>query len=100
MVKALEDEAASIRAAKKLHDSPEVKNDITFIAAHFGFLPEMITRLEERGQPLLASMKIVESVVQRLESVPGEKGLLIKENARESCHKILIWTLLEIFQKF
>ncbi|PSN39921.1 hypothetical protein C0J52_23342 [Blattella germanica] len=79
------DEAASIRAAKKLLDSPEVKNDITFIAAHFGFLPEMITRLEERGQPLLASMKIVESVVQRLESVPGEKGLLIKGK----CERVL-----------
>ncbi|PSN44791.1 hypothetical protein C0J52_05580 [Blattella germanica] len=85
VVNALEDEAASIRAAKKLLDSPEVKNDITFIAAHFGFLPEMITRLEERGQPLLASMKIVESVVQRLESVPGEKGLLIKGK----CERVL-----------
>ncbi|PSN54448.1 hypothetical protein C0J52_06675 [Blattella germanica] len=60
------------------------KNKISLLPTVFAS-SKMITRLEERGQPLLASMKIVESVVQRLESVPGEKGLLIKGK----CERVL-----------
>ena len=73
MVNALEDEASSIVAAKKLLKSSEVKNDLTFIVAEFGFLPQVLCQLQERGQPLTKSIKIVDDVVQRLETVPGKQ---------------------------
>ena len=73
VVNALEDEASSIIAAKKLLESSEVKNDLKFIAAEFGFLPQVLCQLQERGQPLTKSIKIVDDVVQRLETVPGKQ---------------------------
>ena len=63
MVNALEDEASSIVAAKKLLESSKVKNDLTFIAAKFGFLPEVHCQLQDRGQPLTQSVKIVDDAV-------------------------------------
>ena len=73
----MEDEASSIVAAKKLLKSSEVKNFLTFIAAEFYFLPQVICQLQERGQPLTKSVKIVDDPVQRLESVcQGKCGSL------------------------
>ncbi|KAJ4432665.1 hypothetical protein ANN_21288 [Periplaneta americana] len=72
----LHDEASLIVAAKKLLNSSEVKNDLTFITAEFGFLPQVICQLQERGQPLTKSVKIVDDTVQRMDSVPGKRGSL------------------------
>ena len=82
MVAALEDEAFLIVAAQKLLESSEVRNDLTFIVAEFGFLPQVICQLQERGEPLPKLVKIVDDAVQRLESVPGKWGLLVREKCK------------------
>ena len=92
VVNALEDEASSIVAAKKLLESSDVKNDLTCIAAEFGFLPQLFCQLQERGQPLTKSVKIVGDAVQRLKTVPGKRGSLVGE-------KCMILINLETFQK-
>ncbi|KAJ4451909.1 hypothetical protein ANN_03387 [Periplaneta americana] len=82
VVNALEDEASSIVAAKKLLNSSEMKNDLTFVAAEFGFLLQVICQLQERGQPLTKSVKIVDDAVQRMDSVPVIRGSLVKEQCK------------------
>ncbi|KAJ4436077.1 hypothetical protein ANN_18704, partial [Periplaneta americana] len=56
--------------ANKLLKSSEVKNDLDFIAPEFNFLTEVFIRLKERD------LEIVEDIVERLDSVQGEKELL------------------------
>ena len=68
VVNALEDEGLSIVAAKKLLESSEVKNDLIFFAAEFGFLTQVLCQVQARGQPQRKSVKIVDDEVQRLET--------------------------------
>ncbi|KAJ4440377.1 hypothetical protein ANN_08518, partial [Periplaneta americana] len=82
VVNALEDEASSIVAAKKLLNSSEVKNDLTFISAEFGFLPQVICQLQERGQTLTKSVTTVDDAMLRIDSVPAKRGSLVREKCK------------------
>ncbi|KAJ4444855.1 hypothetical protein ANN_06652 [Periplaneta americana] len=89
MVNAVEDEASSIVAAKKLLNSSEVKNDLTFITTEFGFLLQVICQLQERGKPSTKSVKIVDDAVQRMDNVPGKRGSLVREKYKSVFSKKL-----------
>ena len=81
-VTSLEDGASSIVATKKLLEYSEMRNDLTSIAAEFGFLPQVICQRLERGQPLTKSVEIVDDAVRRLENVPGKWGPIVREKCK------------------
>jgi hypothetical protein len=54
-----------------------LQNNLALITAYFGFLVETISKLEISKMALTESLEIVDNVINQLERVPGEIGVLI-----------------------
>lgn len=71
------DDAECIRKAQILFEKNEVRNDLAVILANYSFLPEFITRLEERNMPLVDAIELVIGTKQRLEESSSAVGKAI-----------------------
>jgi hypothetical protein len=71
------EDAAAIEATQALLQKNQVRNDLAFIASHLHNLSTTITKLEERNLPLTSALEIFQAEVERIESIPGQKGLRI-----------------------
>ncbi len=68
-----EDEAKSMKEAKGLVEKESVKSDLAFIKCHLSFLPEAITHLEESGLAITDSLAILDSIKEKINSIPATK---------------------------
>lgn len=70
------DSAASIKISQDLLSHSEIQGKLAYIRSNFGFLPRIITSLEQRGCPMSTQIELVKSVVSDLSRVKGEVGKL------------------------
>jgi hypothetical protein len=79
------DEALSIGIVQKVLETTSLRNDLAFFDAHFSKIPETITALEKRNRPLVETIKYFSEAIDRLCTIPGENGSLL----RNKCKKVL-----------
>ncbi|KAJ4425798.1 hypothetical protein ANN_27423 [Periplaneta americana] len=70
------DSAASITISQDLLSHSEIQGKLAYIKSNFGFLPRIITSLEQRGCPMSTQIELVKSIVSDLSCVKGEVGKL------------------------
>lgn len=73
-----EDEAESIRKAKRIIQNEDLRNDLTFIKCHFSCIPVAITKLEEKGALLFDAIHTFNSIRTNLLAIRGRKIFLAK----------------------
>ena len=73
------EEAAAVKRAQELLESPTLQADLTFVRTQVAFLPSAITQLEKKGISLVDSIKIFEDAREKIEGIPGPKGIDLKE---------------------
>jgi len=56
-----------------------LNRNLFYIKAHFGTLPESITKLETRGQVRSQSLKILEEIRILINRAPNEIGIAINK---------------------
>ena len=78
-------DAASIHIVSELMKESSVKNDLAYIAANFGWLPDRIRQLEEKNALLTEAMDTFSKMIQDLKRTPGSFG----ERVRKKCELIL-----------
>lgn len=67
-------DAASIVKCAHLIAKIEMRNDINFITANYGFIPNKIEQIEATTLSLNQSFTIIEEVFKNIENVPGPTG--------------------------
>lgn len=72
-----DDDAASIKTAKKYLKKSNLPCQLTFIKANFEFLPRAITFLEKRGTKLSDSLKIIEDTKNKISHLKCTKAIPI-----------------------
>lgn len=65
------EDSKCIREAQTVLSKVQLKNDLAYIHANFGFIVEFIKKLETRNLALVSSLSIMEMAVQRLENSAG-----------------------------
>ncbi|XP_018496987.1 uncharacterized protein LOC108864945 [Galendromus occidentalis] len=78
-------EAASIAATQQLLREDSVREQLAFIKANLGHLPQGIERLEEREVPLAESLEVFEGIIRVLDMIPNTAG----ERFRNKCKFVL-----------
>ena len=73
------EEALSIDLSQKCLNDERVRSELIFIHANYGFLIELIKKLETRNLILNDSIKLVNEAVEKVTQVPSQKGEAIKE---------------------
>ncbi|XP_022181214.1 uncharacterized protein LOC111041295 [Myzus persicae] len=68
----------SIKNSKKYLSDQNIESQLVFIKSNFGFLPDLITRLENQEIPLIDSISIVEEAKEKLIKINGVMGNIIK----------------------
>ena len=56
-----------------------VAKDLVFIKVNFGFIPNLITSLENRNLALRESINIVDTFCEKCKEVPGNVGSIVKK---------------------
>ena len=49
----------AIQKAQEAFEDNQMRNDLTFIAAHFSFLPDLIQKLESQGLTVVEQIGLV-----------------------------------------
>lgn len=65
-------EAMSIQEVKTLLNSTNLANDVAYISANFGFLPEKIKKLEENSAPLGRQIQLIDETYKKICEAQGE----------------------------
>lgn len=81
------DDAISIKTAKKYLDKNNIPFNLTFIKLNFGFLPEFIKRLESNGMKLSDSLKVIEDVKIKIGDLQCVKGKIILKKLNDVLSK-------------
>jgi len=79
--------AAAIKEFQELMKKNSILSDLAFIHCHLSFLPTAITKLEEDGLPLVNALKILEECKEKINAIPGSKGLLLQGKLHSVLHK-------------
>jgi hypothetical protein len=58
----------------------ELQNNLVFIKANYNFVSKTIEHLEKQQLLLTESIKIIEKFKERILSVPGRIGEIVKKN--------------------
>lgn len=80
-----EGDASSIGIVKELLLKESLRQDLSFMASHFSILPNAITSLEKKNEPLVNSLKVVSDLMQSINSIPGAKARTVIEK----CQRVL-----------
>nr|XP_042895595.1 uncharacterized protein LOC122268878 [Parasteatoda tepidariorum] len=75
----------AIFISKSLLSSSKIKTELTFISTYFGKLPGAIEHMEKRNMSLSESLKIFDSTIEELMSVPGPAG----DRIRKKCENVI-----------
>ena len=73
----LPEDAAAIGKCQKLLKNHRLASDLAFIAGNLVFLPAVLTHLKEAGLPLERAFAILDEAKSNLDSIVGQKGLLL-----------------------
>ncbi|KAF0768301.1 DUF659 domain-containing protein [Aphis craccivora] len=73
-----DNDAVSIKNSKKCLSDKNIEAQLVFIKSNFGFLPDLITRLEKQEILQVDSISIVEEAKEKLIKINGEMGETIK----------------------
>lgn len=73
-----DDDAVSIKKAKQYLADKSIETQLIFIKSNFGFLPDLITKLEKQGVSLADAISTVEEAKEKLINIRGEMGKKIK----------------------
>jgi hypothetical protein len=68
-------------------ENNNLKNNLTYISANFGFLIHTIQQLETRNLPLSESLCIVEESQNKLEKCQGRIGNVVREKCKNVIEK-------------
>lgn len=79
--------ALSIENAQNLFESTVLKNNIVYIWTNFQHIAEAITQLEKRNVDLKDSIKIIQTVEEKLAKVEGLVGIEVLNKYREILNK-------------
>jgi len=80
-------DAILIKEAQKILNYPSSETNLVYIHTNFGYLPDIIEKLENQGLPLATSIEIVRNVSEKLNSVSGNTGMLINEKFKNVLSK-------------
>lgn len=72
------EEAVSIKKCQELLRKASLPADLAFVHSHLSFLPGAITSLEKTGLSLTSALTILDSVQEKINSIPGEKGNILQ----------------------
>jgi len=72
VIEALEEDAESVKEAKRLLKNPELTHGIAVIRQNYTFIPNFIAKLERAKSPVSENLTILKEVVDKLTSVPDE----------------------------
>jgi len=72
-----DDESNCVKVAKGCLSSNNIQNDLAYIKSSFGFLPDIILKLEQRGQTLNYYLNLLDSVDESLKCNAGNIGQII-----------------------
>jgi len=64
-----------------------LETNLVFIHGNYGYLPDVIEKLETRGLSLTSSIEIVRKICEKLNSVSGITGKLINEKFKNVLDK-------------
>jgi len=81
------EEPISIENAQKYYSDLSLVANLVFIKSNFGFIPDVMTSLEEKNMPLSDAIKIIEDVFLKLNQVPGTVGKMIQEKMNDVLHE-------------
>ncbi|XP_060835176.1 uncharacterized protein LOC132918100 [Rhopalosiphum padi] len=88
VVNALDSEdAISIKKVQTVIKSSSLHRNLIYIKAHFGTLPESITKLETRGQTLSESLRVLEDIRVLINEAPNEIGTAINKKMENVLNK-------------
>lgn len=88
VVNALDSEdAISIKKVQTVIKSSSLHRNLIYIKAHFGTLPESITKLETRGQTLSESLRILGDIRVLINKAPNEIGAAINKKMENVLNK-------------
>lgn len=73
-----DNDAVAIKNSKKYLSDQNIEAQLVFIKSNFGFLPDLIIKLEKQEIPLTYSIFIVEEAREKLIKINGEMGKVIK----------------------
>lgn len=79
--------ATAIDKANNMMENNNLKNNLTYISANFGFLIHTIKQLETRNMPLSESLCIVEESQKKLEKCQGHIGNVVREKCKNVIEK-------------
>ena len=72
-------DAVAIRTAKSVCERPDVRNDLAYIQANFGFIPGLISACEKRGAALSDGIRRIDEAVGLLRGAEGTIGDRVQE---------------------
>lgn len=81
------DDAISIKETQNILDDPLLETNLVFIHGNYGYLPDVIEKLETQGLSLTSSIEIVRKICEKLNSVSGITGKLINEKFKNVLDK-------------
>jgi hypothetical protein len=79
------EDALAINIAQELFDEPSLRNDLSYIAAHFVKIAEATAQLEERNMDLPDALSLFDSAIEETSKAPGEKG----DSVRAKCDRVI-----------
>lgn len=71
------EEAMAIQKAQEAFEDKQVRNDLTFIAAHFSFFPDLIQKPESQGLTVVKQIGLVNDGIGFVRLVPGDHGAIL-----------------------
>lgn len=71
------DDSSAVRQCQSLIKNCELRNQMVYISSNYGFLPEVITKLETKNKSLVAQVNIVKDTIQKISAVQGEIGVRV-----------------------
>lgn len=78
VISELDDESDSIKKAKELFDNQNLKNDLAYIKSNFGFLSQVIIKLQNKNLTLHLSLQIIINARDRLLECNGRVADKVK----------------------
>jgi hypothetical protein len=69
----------TIKDCKDVMQRPQLQNNLVFIKANYNFVTKTIEHLEKQQLLLTESIKIIEKFKERILSVPGKIGEIVKK---------------------
>lgn len=87
-------DSSAVRICQSLMEEDELRSQILYISANFGFLQEVITKLEKRNQPLVTQVNIVKDSIQKISESPGNIAVNINTKFQSVISKNVGFSIL------